>query len=347
MNVTIRVALVGLDHWYTAIALAEAISARDDVALAGIADAEPDRAGEVAQRSGCDRVEQQWRALVEDPDIDAVASFISTEQNPDVCVAAAEAGKHLLSIKPLARNLEEATRVVAAVRRAGVHFLPAESRHRLSDLSTTLKLWLTEGRLGELVSASFSLWAGLPQRWPGDIDPGWFADPARAPGGAWIDHAIYQLDLLRFLLDDEVASVSGRVANLRDVHLPVEDWGVATVACAGGTQAILEDTWTSPQGRFQQSTTLVCSKGGIRLDGIRNSMQVLGGFPPFSGWVETEPLQRRSDGIDHWLALIRGEAKPVATVDDAWRNLAACSAFYEAARSGRTVTPQELPNEAA
>lgn len=342
MTAKIQVGLIGLDHWYTVLGLIESMTGRDDVAVAGIADTEVGRATETARRFGVDRVEDQWEKLVEDPGIDAIATFVSSDQNPAVCVAAAEAGKHVLSIKPMARTLDDASRVVAAVRQAGVHFLPAETRHRLGEQSVTLRRWLEEGKLGKFVSASFSLWASLPQRWPGDPDPGWFADPARTVGGAWVDHAIYHLDLLRFLLGEEVSSISGQVANLCHDALPVEDWGVATVAFAGGSRAILEDTWTATNGLFQQSSTLVGTEGAVRFDGIRGRMLLVGQLAsPFSGWVEAPPPARYADGVDYWLALMRGQAEPVATVEDAWRNLAACLAFYEAARSGQTVVPND------
>ena len=287
-----------------------------------------------------DRVETEWRALVEDDGIDAVASFVSVDRNPDVCLAAAAAGKHLLSIKPMARTLEEAREVVAKVRRAGVTFLPAESWHRRGALSRALKQWLEEGRFGQFLHASFSLWAGLPQRWPGNPDPGWFANPSRTAGGGWVDHAIFQIDLMRFLLREEVAEVGGHVANLSHPGLPVEDWGSATVTFVGGCTVTLEDTWTAPPGGSWQSATLVGSEGAVQLDGIRRRTLVRGKFPPFSGWVESDPPVGEGEPLSAWISLIRGEADPIANVDDAWHNLSACLAFYDAAASGSRRAPE-------
>ena len=238
----IAIALVGLDHWYSAIPLAEGVSQRPGVCLAGIWDRHPQRAEQIASRLSVDRVERDWRALVEDPDVDAVLSFVSLDENPEVCIAAAKVGKHIIANKPLARSLDEATAVVNAVRESGVHLLPAECRQRLGPRLEFLRRWFDEGRLGRLESASMVCWAGLPQQWPDDTKPGWFADPARTAGGAWIDHAIYQVDLLRWVFGEEVASVSGHVANLRHPGLTVEDFGVATVVLSGGAVATLECT---------------------------------------------------------------------------------------------------------
>ncbi|WP_163566779.1 Gfo/Idh/MocA family protein [Fodinicola feengrottensis] len=341
----IRVGLVGLDHWYSAIPLAEGIGGRDGVRLVGIADAEPARASELATRCGVDLVDKDWRALVEDPTVDAIISLVSPDRNAEVCRTAAEAGKHIISNKPLARTVAEATMVVAAVRRAGVRFLPAESRMRLGPRSQFLKRWIEQGRLGRLLSASLSIWAGLPRRWPDDPDPGWFVDPGRTAGGGWIDHAVYQVDMLRWLLGEEIVAVTGQTANLAYPELAVEDYGVATVTFAGGAVATLEDTWTAPGAGFQSSGTYVGSDGVYRMDGISDRSLILADFPPLQGWVQTALPGHHDQAadIDHWTASIRDEVEPVATVEDAWHNLASCLAFYESVRTGRTIEPEVAP----
>ena len=231
----IRIGIVGLDHWYGAFSFAGAAVASQDVELVAIADADFGRAQDAAGRFGVGRVTARAKELIEDPEIDAIASFISVDQNPAICVQAARAGKHIFSVKPLARTLSEATEILNAVRTAGVLFLPAESANRLAAQSRQIKQWISEGRLGRVISASYSQHAGLPQRWPGDADSGWFLDPARTPGGGWIDHSIYHLDMLRWLLDDEVASIGGHSTRLKFPDLPVEDYGVASVRFLGGT----------------------------------------------------------------------------------------------------------------
>lgn len=334
----IRVALVGVDHWYSALPMADGIGAREGLSLAGVWDADPARAAEVAERYGVKRVEADWRAFVDDQDIDAVLSFVSPDLNHTVCRTAAEAGKHVIANKPLALRLEDATRVVEAVRDSGVHFLPAESRQRLGPGSQYLREWLAGGGL---TSASMTTWAGLPRRWSDDPDPGWFADPARTLGGGWVDHAIYQIDVLRWLLGEEIVAITGQVATHRHTGLEVEDYGVATATFAGGAVATLENTWTAPDDGFQSSYTIVGSAGAVRMDGILGRLLLLGD----TGWAEVAPPGKHDQAadLDHFAAVINGEAKPVATVEDAWHNLAACVAFYESVREGRACRPEEAP----
>lgn len=339
----VRIALVGLDHWYSAFPFVDTVAAHDEATLVGIADTDRDRVQVVARRGGVERVTTRPEELIEDESVDVIVSFISVDQNPSVCVAAAEHGKHILSIKPLARTAEEATRILTAVRDAGVVFLPAESRARLSEQNSRIRQWVSEGRFGDILTAHFSLWAGLPQRWQGDSDPGWFADAERAPGGGWIDHSIYHIDLLRWLIEDEVKDVSGRAANLKYPDLPVEDYGVATVQFQKGAIATLEDTWLASPGAFRSNMNIVGTQGAMAYDSLTGRFSVAGDFPPFTGWVHTTPGAANTDGLDHLIASIRGEESPIATVEDAWRNLSVCRAFYDAADAGSTVAPADIP----
>jgi len=339
----VRIALIGLDHWYSCFPLAEEIAKRADAQLVAIADPDPNRAQTLAQRVGVERVTVQPEELLDDPTIDVVASFISVDRNPDICIAAARSGKHILSIKPLARTVAEATGILTAVREAGVVFLPAESRARLADYNRQLKQWIAEGRLGRVLTATFSLHSPLPQGWPGDSDPGWFANADRAPGGGWIDHSIYYIDLLRWLLEDEVQSVFGVQARLKYPDLPVEDYGLSTVVFGNGLIASLEVTWLAPPQGSRSHMSIVGSEGALALDSLTGRLSLTGNFPPFDGWVHTQPPSRQASGLDHLIACVRGEASPIATVEDAWRNLAACRAFYEAADAGTSVAPADIP----
>ncbi|HEX4214365.1 MAG TPA: Gfo/Idh/MocA family oxidoreductase [Candidatus Dormibacteraeota bacterium] len=341
MSEPIRIALVGLDHWYSAFPVADEAARHPEVELCGIAHDDRDRAGELARRVGVERVEQEPMALVEDPAVEAVISFIDCRRNPDVVIAAAERGKHVLSIKPVARTLEEATRVRDAVRKAGIHFLPAESRPRLSTYQRQLRAWFDEGRFGKLISAQASLWAGIPQQWHDDPTPGWFTDPERAPRR--------RLDRPQHL-PDRPPSRAARRGGGRDLGPDRQpqapgpaDGGLRHLhpGLRGRGDATLEDTWTNP-GAFQSGNVLVGTEGAVRLDVAARRLSVAGNFDGFKGWVEVAAPVSHVEGLDHFVDLIRGRAEPVAGVDDAWRNLAVTLAFYEAARSRRPVAPEVL-----
>jgi predicted dehydrogenase len=346
-----RIAILGLDHWYSALLFIPAFAAEPRIEIAGIAHDDLARAREVASRVGVSRVVVDPAELIADSSIDAVATFTSTDRNPGLCIAAAKAGKHVLAIKPMARTLEEATEVLKAVRAAGIAFMSTEAfgpGGRRGPVEAVRRL-VSEGRLGEVSFARCSVSAGLPRSWPDEPDPGWFVDPARCAGGGWIDHAVYQIDRLRWALGREVESVSGEVATARYENLAVEDWGSALVRFKGGLLAELRDDWYMPSTAMYQSLWEVSgTRGVVRIDDVRCQVTIAEtptGDGSLDQWTEVDvPPNYDMAVVAAYVAdVLTGRAAPLATVEDAWKTRAFATAFYEAARTGVEVSVQEVP----
>jgi predicted dehydrogenase len=335
---TLGVALVGLDHWYAALSLAGAAQSAEGCRLVAVAHHDEARARQVARDHGAEVATTDYRAVLARGDVDIVVAMYSTEQNVDVCRAAAAAGKHIVGVKPMAMDLAGADAIVEAVRAAGVTYLPFEALHRLAPRYQQIKRWIDEGRIGRPQRYSQSLHTGLPQEWPGAQASGWWVDPARVPGGGWLDHAIYAVDLARWLFGGAPSAVQGLVANRRHADLPVEDYGLATYTLSSGVVAVIEDTWTAERGFFFNRSEIVGSAGAILDETQTTGRIVLRGDFGFDSWTALEQ-QRPVSGslLDHMVACVRGAAAPIATAEDGRANLAACVAFYQAARGGSSV----------
>jgi predicted dehydrogenase len=335
----IRFAIIGLDHWYSAVSLAESFAKHPDIDLVGIADRSEKRAHEIAEQMGAPRISTDLNEFILDSNIDAIGSFVTVDQNPEIVIAAAEAGKHILSVKPLARTLDEATHIVQVVKKAGVTFIPAETLSRETDEKQKIHSIVRSGKLGRLVSGTFILGGGLPAAWPGGrADGGWWADPQRVPGGAWIDHSVYQIDLIRWLLGERVNSVSGRISNLVHKNIRVEDYGHAIIEFEGGSIFSLEDTWSSPKGAGRMASSLIGTEGVLNIDTVTGRLSISGA----DGWNH-EPAPSDTTPVGPIVDQIRGKQTSLGTVEDAWENLAVGTAFYESVANSSLVTPQRLP----
>jgi predicted dehydrogenase len=321
------VAIVGLDHWYWAFDLAKEAAQSSRTRLVAVADPTPARAGEVAKRHSTAEL-HDLRAAVEHPDAQIVAITCSTDQAPDLIRAAAAAGKHILSVKPFALDLETADALVEAVRAAGVHLFPLESAWRLGAERARHKRWVDEGRIGAAIRYSQSLHVGLPQAWPGAEDSGWWLDAQRVPGGGWLDHAIYALDYARWLFGAEPTSVSGVAGSRRHTQLDLEDYGLAVFEFPNGRSAVIEDTWAADRGKSFSRSEILGTAGAICEDSaISGRVQVRGDFG-HEGWIALEPVRGPMAVVEHLAAVIAGEIEPIATVQDARANLDGCIAFY-------------------
>lgn len=76
-----------------------------------------------AQSAGIPFATTDYRALVRRPDVDVVAVYSPDALHAEHCIAALDAGKHVICTKPMVTSLEQAKAVVAAVRRNKRKFL--------------------------------------------------------------------------------------------------------------------------------------------------------------------------------------------------------------------------------
>lgn len=332
------VAVLGLDHWYVALDLAAKAANSEQTRLVAVAHDDEAKAQHVAHQHGAELATTDYRVALERDDVAIVVVQYSTERNVEVCRAAAAAGKHIIGVKPMAMDLAGAGAIAEAVHAAGITFLPFETQYRLAPGWQRVKQWLDEGRIGQPLRYSQVLHSGLPQAWPGSQDSGWWIDPARVPGGGWLDHAIYAVDIVRWLFGSEMRAVQGVTANRRHSGLALEDYGHATFTLANGTVATIEDTWTAEPGFGFSRSEIVGSAGAIFDEGGMTGRLVLRGEFGHEGWMTLErPRAAQPSILDHMVACVRGESAPIATVEDGRANLAACLAFYEAARAGTAV----------
>ena len=98
---------------------------------------------------GIRSVENDWRVLIERPDIDLIDIASPNDTHAEIAVAAARAGKMVLCEKPLGRNGDEAKRMVEAVEAAGVPNMVWYNYRRVPAV-TLIKSLVDKGWLGRV-----------------------------------------------------------------------------------------------------------------------------------------------------------------------------------------------------
>jgi len=173
------------------------------VVIGGIADSDPAALANAGKRFNVARQLTDYRALLDQPEIDVVAICTPTLLHVDMALAALDAGKHVLVEKPLALSTAEANRLIARAkqtdRQITVGF--ALRHHRLI---TQARAAVQLGVLGTL-EAIHTHWT-IPVQFRAGV-PEWRKRRATG-GGALIDFAVHHIDLWRYLCDTEVQDVS-------------------------------------------------------------------------------------------------------------------------------------------
>jgi 1,5-anhydro-D-fructose reductase (1,5-anhydro-D-mannitol-forming) len=184
--------------------IAPAVAAAPNGTLAAVAGRTAGKAREFAARHGAAAAHDDYRALLEDPSVDAVYVATPNALHADQVVAAAEAGKHVLCDKPLATTVADAERAVAACDAAGVR-LGITFQTRKHEGMRDIRDLLAAGGIGAVRLVQLETGPGrrLPQ--------GWRTDPGLAGLGVMNNLGVHGYDLVRFLLGAEVVEATALV----------------------------------------------------------------------------------------------------------------------------------------
>lgn len=203
------------------------------------------------QLTACtDRTEAKGRKFAAAWDVEFVATPEELAQRADVdfldvCtfpgyrMAAVELGaqyrKHVLVQKPMAVDLDTASRMIAVARNAGIQ-LGVVSQHRFDDSVLFLKRAINDGRLGKILQAdAYVKWYRTAEYYARPVKGSW----AGEGGGALISQAIHQVDVLLHLAG-AVEEVFG-YWHLGALHkIESEDLVCAVMRYASGATGVIQ-----------------------------------------------------------------------------------------------------------
>lgn len=148
-------------------------------------------------RYGFEEASSDWRAVVARSDIDVIDICTPNNVHAEIAIAAAEAGKHIICEKPLARTVEEARAMAAAVKKAGVIHMVAFNYRRTPAVALAKK-YIEEGRIGRILNFRGT----YLQDWSADPDGplSWRFQKKIAGSGTVGDIATHVVDLAHYLV---------------------------------------------------------------------------------------------------------------------------------------------------
>jgi predicted dehydrogenase len=261
---------------------------------------------EAARRYGYARYYTDWRKMLEDPAVKLFDNGGPNDAHAEPCIAAAQAGKHILCEKPLARTAEESKTMLDAVNKAGVKHMVAFN-YRFVPAIRQARLLIESGALGRI----YHFRAMYLQEWimPHYNTPMiWRLDKKAAGSGALGDLGAHIIDLAHYLVGG-IKGVSAMAQTfIKNRPNPdgsmgtvdVDDAFVAAVEFENGALGTLEATRFAAGHKNYEVLEINGEKGSIRFNLERmNELDVF--------WVGDEPKETQgftnvliSEGYHPW-----------------------------------------------
>ena len=204
--------------------------------LVAIAGRNEEGVSEAAKRYGYERYYLDWHKMLEDDSVQVFDNGGPNHLHAEPCIAAAEAGKHILCEKPLARTAEEAKSMLDAVEKADIKHMVAFNYRFVPALALAHDL-IVGGRLGRI----YHFRAVYLQEWimSPEFPYVWRLDKSKAGSGALGDLGSHVIDLARWLVG-EPTRIMGMTRTFIEER-PLEDGsGVGKVDVDDAFSALLE-----------------------------------------------------------------------------------------------------------
>ena len=318
------------------------LSSRPDLVLAAVADPVMAALAGATSQTGAQGFDEPL-AMIAEADLDALVIAAPTTAHVPLALAAIARGIAILVEKPLAATTDEAMRIVAAARAAGV---PVQVGHveRFNPAVLELGRLIDDGWLSSVYS--------IASRRAGPF-------PARIRDvGVTVDLATHDADILSWIAGERPSRVYAETA--QRIHATNEDLLFGLLHFPSGATGMLDVNWLTPAKRRQ--LIVVGEEGMFELDYLTQRLtftratdttnpRLIGGYAPtFEGEVvelpvtSTEPL---AGELEAFVSVVRNGGRPVVDAEDGLWAVAIATSLLTAAAEGRAVDLSELSSRFA
>ncbi|MEO8151860.1 MAG: Gfo/Idh/MocA family oxidoreductase [Rhizobacter sp.] len=280
-------------------------------------------------------------ALLAGSDADLVVLATPSGLHPRQAIRIAQAGRHVMSEKPMATKWDEGVAMVRACRDAGVKLFVVK-QNRLNATLQLVKRAVDQGRFGRMAMVNVNVFWTRPQAYY-DAAPWrgrWDMD-----GGAFMNQASHYVDMVDWLVGpvDNVHAYTATLAR----NIEAEDTGVMSLRLRSGALASVNVTMLTHNKNFEGSITLLGERGTVRVGGTAvNKIEHWEFDAPHEDDAKVADASYAISSVygpghplyyDNVIQTLRGEAHAEVDGYEGLRSLEVLIAAYRSARDGVRV----------
>ena len=236
--------------------------------LCAVCDIRPEAMEELLAKHGLEKDPSikrytDYRIMLEEvkPELAAIAT--ESGIHAEIALYCIDHGIHVIVEKPMAMSMEDAEEIVRRSEEKGVK-VSACHQNRFNHAIQKMRTALEKGRFGRLSHGSIHV------RWNRDrnyyTQAPWRGTWAQ-DGGCLFNQCIHGIDLLRWMMGDEVEEIYGVTKQQFHTYLECEDIGMAVVKFKNGAVGTIEGTVNVYPKNLEESLYLFGEHGTVKIGG--------------------------------------------------------------------------------
>lgn len=287
-------------------------------------------------------VDYREMLIKEKPELVAIAT--ESGKHAEIALTCLDYGCNLIIEKPIALSIEDADKIIEKANRLNLKVC-ASHQNRFNKSIQKIREALDKNRFGKMFYGTAHI------RWCRDYEyysrakwrGTWEQD-----GGALMNQCIHNIDLLRWMMGDEVEEVVGMTDRLHHDYIEAEDLGIALVKFKNGSYGIIEGTTNIYPRNLEESLYLFGEKGTVKAGG--QSVNVIEEWRFSDMLDDPEEIKRKFHenppnvyGYGHTplyadvIDAIKNDRKPYVDAEAGKRALELVLAIYQSAYTGVSV----------
>ncbi len=328
---------------------AKAIAEIPNARLVGAFSSRFESAEKFAAGHSC-KAYRSFDELLADPAVQVVNVCTPSGAHLDPAVAAAKAGKHVVVEKPLEITLARCDAIIDACAAAGVRLVTIFPS-RFGGANLALKRAVDAGRFGRLTLGDvYVKWWRTQEYYDGG---GWRGTWSLDGGGAYMNQAIHNVDLIQWLVGDVVEAIA-ITATLAHERIEVEDTGVAALRFKNGALGTIEATTSAFPGLMKRTEihgdrgSAIVEQDSIKLwqfaeadpgdDALLAEFGAAGGTSGGAGDPKAISHLGHRLQLEDLIRSIETGSPPLVDGREGRKSVEIILAIYESNRTGRRVT---------
>lgn len=329
-----------------------AAAKKNELEIVGLCDIDPEQIKDKISKFDLSESTPQYtdyKEMIKREKPQLVAICTESGKHGQIALDCIEEGCNLIIEKPIALSLEEADQIIAKAKEKNVK-VSACHQNRFNKSIQKIREAVEHERFGRLLHGTAHI------RWNRGEDY-YKQAPWRGTweqdGGALMNQCIHNIDLLRWMMGDEIVEVVGMTDNLMHDLIEAEDLGMALIKFANGSYGIVEGTTNIYPQNLEETLYIFGDKGTVKAGG--KSVNIIEEWHFADNLDDPEEVKEKYHenpptvyGFGHnplycdVVDAILNDRDPYVTAEDGRRALELVLAIYKSAAEGKSV---KLPLE--